>query len=310
VGSQSRHQNDFREINLPPASSLAGLINNGGTGYNQLVPYLGFKSIRQAENVANGHYNSLQMDFHTVFHKDLQAQFGYTLSRSMDPTSGGGNGWDLDNVSNPYQGWSYDQGPSFFDRTSVAFVNYIYDVPLFRNSSNGALKTLLGGWEIAGISTFQTGAPNNITLGGNPGSNGVQNGTNRPNLAGSLTYPKTLTANGIQWFGVGTTANPVFTAPTTGQWGNLGHNAVRGPGRDDWNLAIHKIFKFTETSNFEFRAEGFNVWNHTQWQGDNGVGGLNLNCGWSGTSCTGGNFGQITSAYDPRVFQLMGKLSF
>ncbi len=305
VGSQSRHQSDFRENNLPPASDLATLINNGGSTYNQMVPYLGFKSIKQAENVGNGHYNSLQLDFHTVFHKDLQAQFGYTLARSTDPTTGnGGNGWDLDSISNPYAGWKFDEGPSVFDRTSVAFVNYIYDIPLFRNSK-GVVNTLLGGWELAGITTFQTGAPLDVGLGGNQGSNGVQNGSNRPNLSGSISYPKTLTTSGVQWF-----SPSAFTAPAIGSWGNLTHDAVRGPGRDNWNLALHKVFKFTETSNFEFRAESFNVWNHTQFEGDQGVGGANTNCGWNGTSCAGGNFGQITSAYDPRVFQLMGKIVF
>jgi hypothetical protein len=305
VGSQSRHQSDFRETNLPPASLLASLISNSGP-YNQDVPYLGFRSIKQAENVGNAEYNSLQVDLHTVVHKDLQAQFGLTISRSDDPTTGnGGNGWDLDSVSNPYAGWKFDWGPSVFDRTCVAFVNYIYAIPAFRHSSNAALKTVLGGWEIAGISTFQTGAPNNVTLGGNAGSNGVQNGTNRPNLSGSLTFPKTLVSSGIQWF-----SPSAFSAPALGSWGNLQQNYVRGPGRDDWNLALHKVFNFTEHSNFEFRAEAFNVWNHTQFEGDQGVGGMNTGCGWNGSTCAGGNFGIITSAYDPRVFQLLGKIVF
>ena len=307
VGSRSRHQNDYRETNLPPASDLAALITSGGTGYNQLVPYLGFRSIKQAECVANGHYNSMQVDLHSVIHRDLQLQFGYTLARSIDPTTGnGGNGFDLDATDNPYEGWRYDVGPSVFDRTTVAFVNYIYDIPLFRNSSNAAARTALGGWEIAGISTFQTGAPLNVTLGGNAGSNGVQNGTNYPNLVGSISYPKHIISAGNQWFSPTT-----FTAPALGAWGTLGHDALRGPGRDVWNLALHKTFKFTEQANFEFRAEAFNVWNHTQWQGDNGgVGGTSTNCGWNGTSCAGGNFGVSTAVYDPREFQLMGKITF
>jgi hypothetical protein len=299
VGSVSEHQNDYREINLPPASALAGLINNG-SNYNTLVPYLGFRSIKQAENEANGHYNSLQADLHTVIHKDLQAQFGYTLSRAFDASTGGGNSFDLDPVSNPYQGWRYDAGPSIFDRAQVAYVNYVYQIPLFRDSSNGAAKFLLGGWEVAGISTFESGAPLNVNLGGNQGSNGVQNGTNRPNLSGTVAYHKSLdTATGnFTWF------NPsAFSAPALGSWGNLGHDALRGPGRDEWNLALHKIFKFTERANFEFRAEAFNVWNHTQLKAD-------VNNGGYGNNFSGSNFGEITAAYDPREVQLGAKLSF
>jgi hypothetical protein len=306
VGNVDQHQNDYRETNLPPAADLAGLIASGGTGYNQMVPYLGFRSIKQAENVANGHYNSMQVDLHTVIHKDLQAQFGYTLARAIDSTTGnGGNGYDLDATDNPYQGWRYDTGPSAFDRTQVAFVNYIYAVPLFRNSDNAVLKSILGGWEVAGITTFETGAPLNITLGGNQGSNGVQNGTNHPNLTGNVSYPKTIAAAGNQWF-----SPSGFTAPAVGSWGTLPHNSLRGPGRDEWNLALHKVFQFTEHSNFEFRAEAFNVWNHTQWKADIQNGGIGSNCGWSSGACTGGNFGVITSTWDPRVFQLAGKISF
>ena len=298
VGTQSRHQSDFRETNLPAASALPGLISSGGTGYNQMLPYLGFRSIRLAENVANGHYNSLQMDLHTVIRNDLQAQFGYTYSKAIDATTGGGNGFDLDNVSNPYEGWSYDEGLSVFDRANIAFVNFLYDVPLFRNASNAFVKSTLGGWELAGIVTMESGAPVNVNLGGTQGSNGVQNATNRPDLVGTISYPKTLVANGIQWFDPG-----AFKAPALGAWGNLPHDALRGPGRDNWNLAVHKSFAFGERANFEFRAEAFNVWNHTQFKADVQNGGI-------GNTVTGSNFGVITSAWDPRVLQLGAKLSF
>jgi len=88
-----------------------------------------------------------------------------------------------------------------------------------------------------------------------------------------------------------------------GSWGNLGHDALRGPGRDEWNLALHKIFKFTERANFEFRAKAFNVWNHTQLKAD-------VNNGGYGNNFSGSNFGEITAAYDPREVQLGAKLSF
>ncbi|HEY1463289.1 MAG TPA: hypothetical protein VGF44_07720, partial [Terriglobales bacterium] len=85
----------------------------------------------------------------------------------------------------------------------------------------------------------------------------------------------------------------------------LGHNAVIGPGRDDWNLSLFKSFVISESrgSRFEFRAESFNTWNHTQFKGDYNNGGISTNVG-------SGNFGQVTSAFDPREFQLGAKLIF
>jgi hypothetical protein len=79
----------------------------------------------------------------------------------------------------------------------------------------------------------------------------------------------------------------------------LGHNALRGPGRDNWNLSLFKSFIFSEArgSRFEFRVETFNTWNHTEFNAVNGTFG-------------GGQFGQVTSAFDPRIFQLGAKLYF
>jgi hypothetical protein len=98
--------------------------------------------------------------------------------------------------------------------------------------------------------------------------------------------------------------NPAaFTTHAAGSWGNLKHNAVGGPGRDDWNLALRKSFNFADRENFEFSAEAFNVWNHTQFRADTQAGGY-------GQNLSGSNFGVITQAYDPRVLQLGAKLSF
>ena len=297
VGNRTRHQSDFREINLPNPSVLPALVNKtSSVSYDRLVPFLGFHGIRLAQNEANGRYNALQLDLHANMRNDLSLQFGYTYSRSIDPTTGGGNGYDLDNVTNPYVGWRYDLGPSAFDRTHVAFANFIYQLPIFRTTDNRLLKTTLGGWELSGIVTMQSGAPLNLGVSGNSVSSVVPNSGNRPNLVGTISYPHTVN----QWF------DPTaFAAPAPGTWGNLGHNALRGPGRDNWNLALHKNFVFSEErgSRLEFRAESFNVWNHTQFKGDVQGGGISTSVGSS-------NFGAVTSAFDPRTMQLGLKLVF
>ncbi len=144
VGNQNRYQSDFSQINLPDQSLLPGLVSDSST-YNSVVPYAGFRSIRLAQDEANGHYNSLQLDLRTNVRNELTLQFGYTYSKAIDSAAGNDNGYDLNNTSNPYLGWRYDLGPSFFDRAHVAFTNFVYDIPLFRNSDSRALKTALGG---------------------------------------------------------------------------------------------------------------------------------------------------------------------
>ncbi|MFY9789861.1 MAG: TonB-dependent receptor [Candidatus Sulfotelmatobacter sp.] len=315
VGAVDRHESYWQEIELPPAGELACLqasANCTGTqpAFNGLVPYQGYSSIKQAFNGANSHYNSLQTELRGRITRDLTLQAAYTLSRSIDPSTGqnsGNNGWDLSWVTNPYAGWRYDVGPSVLDRTDVAFFNFVYNIPAFRDSPNRFLKTAVGGWQLSGIVTVETGPPENLSINGQNVSSIFPGGdvNNRPDLVGSLSYPKTPvvsssgTVTGIQW------VNPAaFAAPAAGTWGNFGFDGVRGPGRDNWNLALFKNFAINERgSAFQFRAESFNTWNHTQFGGSGQNGGFSNNFG-------AGNFGQVTSAFDPRVFQLGAKLIF
>lgn len=300
VGSQSRHQNDYQETNLPNYNLLPTLQASNGSGYNNDVPYLGYHSIKMAQNEANGHYNSLQASLSGQMTKDLQLNVGYTLSRAVDSATSAGSGGDLQNVSNPYVGWRYDVGPSVFDRTHVAFVNWVYDMPFFRNASNHMVRTVAGGWQISGIVQMMTGAPLDITLSGTNVCSVVpncgNNGGNRPDLVSAITYPHTVN----QWFSASS-----FAAPAAGTWGNLGHNALRGPGRDNWNMSLFKAFVISESrgSQIQFRADAFNIWNHTQFKGAVQGGGI-------GSQFGGSNFGQITSAYDPRTLQLGAKVVF
>jgi Carboxypeptidase regulatory-like domain/TonB-dependent Receptor Plug Domain len=271
VGNQSRYQSYFQETNLPPQSQLGALqAGTSATPFNGLVPYLGFSSIKLAFTGQNGHYNSLQTELHGHVTKDLYLQAAYTLSRAIDPSTGnGGNGFDLDTTYNPYAGWKYDVGPGLFDRTHIFFANFVYDIPLLRNSSNRLLKTGLGGWQLSGIVTEESGAPLNINCTGgcySPGSvydptsssfdaslnpqkikNTVASlfsgdATVRPDRITSVSYPKKVN----QWFSTaafaptGTAANSGVLVP--GLWGNLPYGAVRAPGRNNWNLALFKQF--------------------------------------------------------------------
>jgi len=301
VGNQNRHQNDYNEYNLPDQSALVDLINGANYSAQPSLPFKGFHSIRLAANEANAHYNGLQIDLNSQIKRDLQLRAYYTLSRTIDPTTGGSGGGDLSNVSNPYLGWKYDDGPGGYDRTHNAGVNFIYDIPLFRNSQSRIVKTALGGWQISGIITMSSGLPINVGLSGGQGGNGLPNATNRPDLTGSISYPSTVLAGKQEIQYIDPSA---FSLPALGTFGNLGHNALRGPGRDNWNLSLFKSFVFSEArgSRLEFRLQTYNTWNHTQFRGDTG-GGISNNFGAS-------NFGQFTQAFDPRIIELGLKLYF
>jgi len=301
VGSQSRHQNDYQEVNLPPITQLPALKANPGQ-FTQSLTYLGYGDIRLAQNEANASYNSLQVDLRGNAFRDLQYQFGYTWSKAIDAATSNGSGGDLNNVTNPYVGWRYDLGPSPFDRTHIAFANFVYSIPLFNNNDSRAVRTILGGWQLSGIVTMQSGAPLAMGLSGNNVASlfaFTTNSGNRPDVVGPVTYPHTVD----QWFSTSSFAAPACkTGPDC--WGDLGHNAIRGPGRDNWNLSLFKGFAFNDRgTRLEFRAESFNTWNHTQFKGDYNNGGISTNLG-------SGDFGHVTAAFDPREFQLGLKFVF
>ena len=296
VGAQNRHQNYYAETNLPAYSSLAALQATPSL-YNAAVPYLGYDGIRLSQNEANSDYNSLQASIRgTVLSKDLTYQFGYTFSHTNDSFNSGGSGGDLYNISDPYAGWKYDFGPSAYDHRNVFFANFVYEIPLLKHSDNKMAKTMIGGWEISGIITAMSGAPLNIGLNGNNVSSIVPNTANRPDQTGSGSDPHTVN----EWFDTS-----IYSVPAAGTWGNTPRNSLWGPGRDNWNISLFKNFMLSEArgSNLQFRAEFFNLWNHTQFQGDTINGGISTNLGAS-------NFGAVTSAYDPRIIQLALKLYF
>ena len=288
VGNQSRQQNYYQDVNLPNPSNLPGIIDHT-IQRNTVNPYQGFGSISMSTDGAEAHYNGLQVDLNSQIKRDLSLRVFYTLSRSIDPTTGGSGGGDLSSVSNPYAGWQYDVGRSGYDRLNNLSFNFIYDIPFMRHASSALARVLVGGWEVSGIVTIESGTPLNIGLTGDQGGNGI-GGTNRPDKTGALSTPHTKQ----QWI-----TGSAFTAPAVGDWGTLGHNAIDGPGRDNWNLSLFKNFIFSEArgSGFELRFETFNTFNHPQ------ISGMPTNFGDA-------HFGQPNAFFPGRIIQLGGKLTF
>ncbi len=305
VGNQGRHESEATEIDMPAQSLLPSFFTStgGNTGTENLYrPYLGYSSIKVDQDDANSSYNSLQVSLRSQI-RDLTLQAAYTYSHAQDPALNTQDGGDLDYVSNPYVGWKYDVGPSQYNRQNIAFVNFIYDIPFLRKSENRILRDVVGGWQVSGVVTMESGIPLNLTVNGTSICGAISgNCFVRPNLIGPISYPKTATTltsglGTMQWFNPSSFAANDLPGLPVATYGNLKQDGVWGPGRDNWNIAVFKTFAFGERLHLELRAESYNTFNHPQMNAvDNTVGDP--------------NFGKVTSAYDPRIFQFGAKLVF
>ena len=290
VGNSNYHQSMGRNINSLAANDPNRLGVCGSTcGYtgtalnaNLYRPYLGWSTIFPMEMGANSNYNSLQVTMRSTAWHNLTYSVSYTWSHAFDII----DGEIFSNINNPFNA-KWDYGSAGFDRRHIFISSFIYNMPFFRKSSMRAVKTMLGGWELSGIATFESGTPTSIGAG--PDVLGLGGGTgNRANVIAPITYTKSRT----QWF-----STTSFTRPNALQWGTAARNDVVTPGRNNWNLALYKAFQFSDRARFEFRAESFNTFNHTQLNG-------------LSTGVTNTDFGQLNGAFAPRIMQLGAKLMF
>jgi Carboxypeptidase regulatory-like domain/TonB-dependent Receptor Plug Domain len=274
VGRRGVHLQRESDINQPLPSVVAA---NPGVNINALRPYLGFGSIRETDNVASSRYNSLQLSWNRRFATGLQFGVAYTLSASNDD---GSNQRDvIPNTYNAHNLW----GPSEFDARHVFVINYLYNLPFFRNGS-GLTGKLLGGWQISGVTQFQTGLPcsvgvNNDYAGvGQDGSFGCGVGNQQLwNVVGSPAIIGGFAANGAKdphyWFQTtNPDGSPIFRAPAQGTFAQgYVRDLIYMPGFQNWNLALFKTFAINERTGFQFRAEAFNFINHPNLGGPSGA---------------------------------------
>jgi len=294
VGSRGWDQSDDRAINTLPLSDVADrqLVATGKKNANLVRQFPGFAGITIEENESNFAYNSFQAGLRMENRHGLTVQLAYTWSHEIDEVSN-----DLNAVSNPFD-LSYDRGSGALDRRHIFNANYVYTIPFFNTSDNKFLHHTLGGWEFSGVTVAQTGVPINIRYTG-ADTLGLGGGTtNRENVIGPIGLPHTVNA----WFTTSSFGNPVAPwagGPNNG-FGNAKKDAVVGPGLFNFNLALFKTIELSSRENgprLQLRFESFNTFNHTQFNGID-------------TASTDGNFGRVTSTYDPRVLQLGAKLSF
>ena len=267
VGRRGLHQVQSKDINQPVAGSVQ---INPGVNVNALRPYKGFASIQMETSDSNSMYNALQLTWSRRLAKGFAFGFSYTLSKSLD-----GSSTYRTLVPDSYNTRNL-WGPSEFDTRHAVVIHYIYELPLFRSTGTAAGK-LLGGWQISGVTQFQTGTPcgvgsaNDYAGVGEVGSFGCGNAGQFWVINGKPTVLKQFSNSASspnQYFAVtNSSGQPIFTPPAAGAF-NLQpgvRNSIYGPGFQDWNIGLFKKFALNDRSGFEFRAEAFDFLNHPNW---------------------------------------------
>jgi hypothetical protein len=203
--------------------------------------------------------------------------------------------------------------PPALNTPNIFIANYVYDLPFFHDQ-HGLIGHALGGWEVSGITSVESGQSTTVTQATDPFACAVSSANPNACAAGSApnTYvggigistpdgdiaprpdqvaPVHLTKTLNQWFSTGSFKDAV------GHFGSTRNGAFLGPGLQNWDLGVMKNFTFTERYSFQFRGEFFNAFNHTNFSGvDTGI--------------DDGSYGQVTSTHDPRLVQLGAKLYF
>jgi hypothetical protein len=310
VARRGVHLQRESDINQP---TLAVAAANPGVNINAIRPFKGFGSIRETDNVANSMYNALQIAWNRRFSNTLQFGVSYTLSKSMDS---GSNQRDV--VPDTYD-TSMLWGPSEFDARHIVAINYLYQFPIFRKQSGFAGKAL-GGWQISGITQFQTGLPCSVAAANDYAGVGLDSnfgcGVNGQYwvVHGDPKIIGTFGPTG-QWFATtNPDGSPIFTAPTPGTFNTQRvRNLIYQPGFQNWNMGLFKTFPVNERFRFQFRAEAYNVWNHPNWCANSGCNGT-TNIGLNPTNTA--TFGKVlskgsgSSGQGERNLQLSLRLEF
>jgi hypothetical protein len=305
------------------------------------APYRGYSGITMKQNTANSTYNSLQLNFRHTFSHGLTYQAAYTWEHNIDNSTSTYFASSVDDNFNLNR-W---RATSNLNRTQVLVMNYIYELPFFKSSSNRLVRDSLGGCRVSGITSFFTGEPIDFGCGVTDPISGssFQTGIGASVRCNSLapvrihkgTFNDPIFGPTPTWWDPNTIAEPLpsqfYANNQPGMFGYMGRNFLTGPGRNNWDLALHKDITLPwfkgEHSTLQFRWETFNTFNHPQWGGPNGVSfgnhGIGAGCNGApnndgtaafGRPCGGATYnlgnGEVGAAWPPRQMQFALKLIF
>jgi len=269
------------------------------TIFDQIRPFRGYRSINVLETRYNSNYHSLQAYAQHRFSGASQLNVAYTWSKNLtdnQTSSVNAAPQDVNNIRAEY-------GRAILDRRHVLTFNYIYELPFF-SKEKGLKSTLLGGWQFSGIGSYYTGLPFTVTsssydtagIGFIPAI--VAGG--RPRL---LCDPNDNAPHTVdQWFNGACFAKQTPAGATGIQNvpGDASRGEVDGPPTARMDFTLSKFFRFGENTSVQFRAEAFNVFNHTNFR----------NLSVSRSIANEALFGSVTSFRDPRVLQFGLKFLF
>lgn len=245
-------------------------------------------AVPTVENRFNSYYNGLGVVFRKRFANNFTFDANYTWSRTIDYTS-------VDETAsqqfqNPLDP-NADRGLADYHRENVFAASGVWNLPGLSQYA-GPVRSILGGWELSGLMTLDSGLPFNVVTGGN--NSLTSEGHDRPNLVGNPDLPGgRSTGQEIQEY-FNTTA---FVPNAIGQFGNFGRNVLIGPGLADVDFGLFKEIPIVERLRLQFRIEAFNLFNRP-----------NFNAPVS--SLNSPAFGKIQTAGNAREFQFALKLMF
>jgi len=250
-----------------------------------------FTGIFAQDTIASSAYNSLQVSLDKRFARGLQFTAAYTYSKSIDEAS------SFEGILNPLPG-ANNYARSLFDARHRFVISYYWELPIRKYS--GFAGKALNGWAMSGITTYQTGFPIRIT---SSSDNELMNSFDfelpgEPDQVGAFHWQRPQ-SNGNYYFNNPTDQTSIFSeANVLGRIGTAPRTICCGPGISETDISVIKNIPINERSHFEFRAEIFNVFNHTQFYNPDG------------NSTDGTQFGQVTEVKDPRLMQFALKFYF
>ena len=245
-----------------------------------------FQGINQADTNGNSTYHSLQLSLNRRFSKGLYIMTNYTLSKALDYES-------LDrNASLPQDpnNMRAEHGPADFDRRHNFVTSFLYDIPIPWRT--GFVSKFTQGWRTNGIFRYISGSPLTVVPGVDRALTG--GGGQRVDVIGNpvLASGRSFDDQRAMYFNVA-----AFATPALGTYGNMGRNAIYGPGQYNLDLSFFKTTNIREQIRLEFRWEMFNALNHA-------------NLGNPNTTFNSSAFGRIDTVTGPRIMQLGLKLIF
>jgi len=278
-GAKGTHLSSFLSDNDPAP---------GPGDPNPRRPYPIAGALSDLKMIATSKYNGLTLKGEQRFWKGLSfiASYAYQKSTDLNSEFGGTSPQDNQNIR-------ASLGPSGFDQTHVFDTGYSWEIP--SGSLSGVARHILGGWQTTGIWTLETGRPINMGIQFDNANVGARGNFQRPNLVGNpfpSGWNKTYGPGGLYFDPTAFAVAPIYT------FGNLGRNALRGPGFKNFDIGIFKNFRITERIRLQYRAEGFNAFN-------------TVNFGNPGTTVGTSNFGRITGTQNnQRSIQMGLRLNF